>query len=65
MDWEENSSEEEYWSNMEEEYGRDELISMNDPYSPNEALSDYLSSTDSSCTNEELGWNDDGERDDY
>ena len=55
----------EYWSKQEEIHGRDHLIAMNDPYNPDPTLMRYLGMTDSSCTNEELGLNDDGEPEDY
>ena len=54
----------EYFSQMHDEFGRDHLVAMNDPYNPEPGLSEYLASTDSSCTNEELGLDANGERED-
>ena len=62
-EWHSEESSNEYWSRMEEKYGREELINRNDPYSPDEALSNYLASTSSSLSKDELGL--DSEDDSY
>jgi len=58
-----DESSSEYYSRMDEKYGRDELISRNDPYDPDPSLSDYLGSTSSALSRDELGL--DSEDDSY
>lgn len=48
---------------MEEEYGRDYVIAEAQEYD-DPAAWDYLNETDVSCTNEELGLDENGNRED-
>ncbi len=58
-------SDPEQWCRVvDEQYGRDALIDLNDPYNPDPDIEAYLKSTDVSCTNDELGLDEFGERKD-
>lgn len=52
------------WAEVEEELGRDAVEAELDPFDPDPALEAYLDETDTSCSNEELGLDEHGNRED-
>jgi hypothetical protein len=52
------------WAALEEEHGREWVEAELDAYDPDPSLVAYLNETDTSCSKEDLGLDDDGNRDD-
>jgi hypothetical protein len=52
------------YAELEEMHGRAYVRGMLDPYDPDPKLVAHLNETDTSCSNEDLGRDEDGNRDD-